>query len=165
MVTFGFEDWTNISMSGVKPPIHLVIYTNEITKEILECVNTEKTPNIIFEIPKLSGYRVFDLLAEIHHWEYFARNIQSLAFHGVLVENQFTVQHFECMPLLKHLTIGATTYPLFEGEDISKLPLIRRFIGSGYGIVKTSESLNKWIRKIRLNAEASGFTVNDYYVT
>ena len=164
MVRFGFEDWSNVSKLGPTPPIHLVIYTNEITKEILDCVDTSKTPNIIFEIPKLTGYRVFDLQVEIYHWKFFASNIESLSFRGVLVENQFTVEHFECMTRLKYLTIGATTYPLFEGENISNLPLVRKFISSGYGMVIKSESLEKWERKLKLNAAASGTSANDYYL-
>ena len=159
MVKFGYEDWTNSSMSGSKPPIHMIIYT----KEILESVDTEKTPNIIFEIPS-SSYRVFDLQATIYEWRRFARYIENLSFRGTLVEKQFTVQHFEDMKQLKHLTIGATTYPMFEGEDISDLPVIRRFIGSGYGLVKTSESLEKWVRKIKLNNEANGSYHADYFL-
>jgi hypothetical protein len=163
MVKFGFEDWSNIDMPGSKPPIHLIIYTNEITKEILESVDTEKTPNIIFQIPS-SEYLVFDLQANVHEWKRFARYIENLSFRGTLVEKQFTVQHFEGMNHLKQLAIGATSYPLFEGEDISKLPVIRRFIGNGYGLVQTSESLDKWLRKIKLNSEAIGSRKADYYL-
>ena len=161
-MSFGVEDWSNVDM-GSKPPTHLIIYTNEITKEILESVDTTKTPNIIFQIPS-SDYRVFDLQAKLHDWKYFARCIESLSFRGTLVEKQFTVEHFEGMKRLKHLTIGATSYPLFEGEDISNLPVIRRFIGSGYGLVKTSESLEKWTRKIKLHADANGSFPADYYL-
>lgn len=167
MVKIGYEDWINISMPGSKPPIHLIIYTNEITKEILECVDTEKTPNIIFEIPHgygSNGYRAFDLQATVYEWRRFGRYIESLSFRGTLVEKQFTVQHFEDMNRLKYLSIGATSYPLFEDEDISNLPVIRRFIGSGYGLVKTSESLDKWLRKIKLNTEAIGSYPADYYL-
>ena len=164
MAKFGFEDWKNCCMPGSKPPTHLVIYTNEITKEILDCVDTRKTPNIIFEIPCSSGYLVFDSQVTLHQWQMFALSIESLSFRGTLVEKQFTAEHFEKMKFLKHLTIGATTYPLFDGEDISNLPLIRRFVGSGYGMVKTSENLGKWLRKIRLNAEALGNPTNDYHL-
>jgi len=164
MVKFGIEEWKNNSMIGSKPPTHLIIYTNEITKEILEYIDTEKTPNIIFEIPQFSNYRVFDLQVSLFQWQCFARKIESLSFRGILVENQFTAKHFENMKRLIHLTIGASSYPLFEGEDISNLPIIRRFIGSGYGVVKKSENLEKWLRKIRLNTEASGLPANDYYL-
>lgn len=164
MVKYGYEDWTNIDMPSAKPPTHLIIYTNEITKEILDCVDTKQTPNIIFEIPRSTGYRVFDLQVTLHQWQIFAISIESLSFRGTLVEKQFTAEHFEKMKYLKYLTIGATTYPLFDSEDISKLPLIRRFIGGGYGVVKTSENLEKWSRKIRLNTEAIGNMPNDYYL-
>ena len=163
MVKFGYDDWSKVSTLGPKPPIHLVIYTNEITKEIVESIDTVKTPNIIFEIPSIK-YLVFDLQVTLHQWQSFALNIESLSFRGTLVEKQFTAEHFENMYRLKHLTIGATSYPLFEGEDISKLPIIKRFIGSGYGMVKTSESLEKWLRKIKLNAEARQSSQADYYL-
>lgn len=169
MVKYGIEDWPHQSSASTassinrKPPPHLVIYTNEITEQILESVNTDKFPNIIFEIPS-SGYRYFDMKADLYTWRIFARNIESLCFRGTLVEKQFTVKHFEDMNQLKYLTIGATSYPLFEGEDTSNLPAIRRFIGSGYGLVKKSEDLEKWLRKLKLNAEVHGAWSSDYYL-
>jgi len=161
MVKYGIEDWKTFDSPGSVPPVHLVIYTNEITKEILESIDTEKTPNIIFEIPKKNG--AFDLQVELYVWMWFARNIQSLSFRGTLVEKQFTVKHFEIMTRLEYLSIGATSYPLFEGEDISKLPVIYKFYCGGYGIVKSSESLKLWERKIKLNAEATP-NIPQYYI-
>ena len=130
MVNYSIEDWKHHSL-GLKPPAHLVIHTNEITKEILESVDTEKSPNIIFQIPMPGNYRVFDLKVDTWTWRKFAQNIESLAFRGTLVEKQFTAKHFEDMNRLTHLSIGATSYPLFEGEDISKMPVIKRFFTGG----------------------------------
>lgn len=164
MVKYGVEEWKFHSASyGPKPPPHLVIYTNEITQEILDSIDTEKNQNIIFEIPDKQGYMVFDLQVELWQWRFFSRYIQSLVFRGTLVQKQFTAEHFEQMIRLDFLVIGATSYPLFENEDISKLPVVRKFYTGGYGTVKTSESLEKWQRKMKLNEESRGGPLN-YYI-
>ena len=162
MVKYGFEDWKDGIMPG-NPPTHLVIYTNEITEEVLDGVDTEKTPNIIFAIPRGCDYRVIELQVDLFVWKMFAQHIESLAIRGTLVDKQFTAAHFEGMTQLRYLSIGATSYPLFEDEDISNVPVIKRFYTGGYGVVKTSESLQLWQRKLKLNEEVSPQPPHTYY--
>ena len=149
MVLFGVE---NILPNNTKSC--LVIITNEITNEILNSVDTT-TRNIIFKVKDmLSNPRrdiTFDLKADIWTWNRFVCNIEHLEFRGKLVNNQWNVQHFECMTSMRSLHIGSTSYALFENEDVSNLPLIEFILLNGYGLVITSENMEKWLEKIKLN--------------
>jgi hypothetical protein len=161
MVKYGIEYWTNhMFPNNKKPPVHFVVYTNEITNKILEEIDINCNPNIIFQIPLNSSNRIIDFNVDLHNWHCFSLNIENLRFNGVLVENQFTSNHLKYMKKLKNLYIGGTTYPLFEGEDVSELPIIKIFERGGYGVVKKSESLDKWIRLIDLNNIANNIANN-----
>jgi len=160
MVLFGVEHlrppFDKASSDNVIQPC-LVIITNEITNEILKSIDTKMTKNIIFTVPFNSmGSRTihditFDFTADIWTWASFVMNIEHLEFRGKLVKKQLTVHHFESMISIRSLYIGSTDYALFENEDVSKLPMIRYISLNGYGLVLGSESMEKWLEKIKLN--------------
>ena len=147
MVLFGIEN--RIQTWSSNTDTYLVITTNEITNEILNSVDT-RTRNIIFQIP-LNNVCTFDLKAHVSTWNRFVSNIKQLEFRGKLVNNQWNIQHFECMTSMRSLYIGSTDYALFDNEDISKLPMIPYILLNGYGLVICSENMKKWLEKLKLN--------------
>ena len=147
MVLFGIE---NRIQTCSTTETYLVITTNEITNEILNSVDT-RTRNIIFQIPLNNASIIFDLKAHISTWNRFVSNIKHLEFRGKLVNNQWNVQHFECMTSMSSLYIGSTDYALFDNEDVSKLPMIPYILLNGYGLVQCSENMEKWLEKLKLN--------------
>jgi len=151
MVLFGIENRIQ-TWSSNNTESYLVITTNEITNEILNLVDTRTTRNIIFQIP-LNNVRdiTFDLKAHISTWNRFICNINHLEFRGKLVNNQWNVQHFECMTSMRSLHIGSTDYALFDNEDVSNLPMIPYILLNGYGLVRCSENMEKWLEKLKLN--------------
>lgn len=158
MVKYYIEDFRFSQLwHNKKLPPHLVVETNEITEEMLVNIDMDKTPYIIFRTPVSNGNKILDLKIPVSRWTWLTSKIKYLWFHGVLVEKQFTCEHFEHMSSLIHLHIGGTTYPLFENEDISKLPIVRELTFDGSNTVKKSESLEKWIRIIKLNQEANSY--------
>ena len=131
MVLFGIENQRHTfskKLSDNADP-YLVIITNEITNEILKMVD-RLNRNIIFQIPynNYSGSTkrdlTFDFKVDVWVWESFIKNIEYLEFRGKLVKNQLNAQHFECMKGIRGLYIGSPDYPLFDNEDISRLPVI-----------------------------------------
>jgi hypothetical protein len=162
MVLFGVENqkYTLSKKYYNNTDPYLVITTNEITNEIIKSID-RLNKNIIFKIP-YNSYNdstnhdiTFDFKVDICVWTTFIKNIEYLEFRGKLVKNQLNVQHFECMSNIKGLYIGSTDYPLFDNEDISKLPLIEYVLLNGYGLVIVSENMEKWLEKIRLNGYTS----------
>jgi hypothetical protein len=166
MVLFGVENqkYTLSKKYYNNTDPYLVITTNEITNEIIKSID-RLNKNIIFKIPynsyndSTSREITFDFNVDICVWTTFIKNIEYLEFRGKLVKNQLNVQHFECMSNIKGLYIGSTDYPLFDNEDISKLPLIEYVLLNGYGLVIVSENMEKWLEKIRLN----GYTCERCY--
>jgi len=157
MVLFGIQNQKCTSSkrdSDNKDP-YLVITTNEINNDIIKSIDTLTTKNIIFQVPLgvdvISRDITFDFTVDLWLWNIFIRDIEYLEFAGKLVKNQLNSKHFEEMTSLKGLSIGSTTYPLFDNEDISKLPMIRYVSLNGYGLVMTSENFEKWLEKLKLN--------------
>lgn len=162
MVLFGVErlDQSFLNISTNANPC-LVVITNEITNEILQSIDVFFTKNIIFQIPcELIGddsthnnasNMAFDIKADMDVWEIFMYTIKHLEFRGMLVKNQLSVKHFECMKSLESLYIGSIDYVLFEDEDISKLPLIRYILFNEHGVMRYSINLEKWIKMLELN--------------
>lgn len=168
MVLFGVErlrpPFDKATTNNLIQPC-LVITTNEITNELLRSIDTNTTKNIVFTVPFCFPYShkirdiTFDFIADIWTWESFARNIEHLEFRGKLVKRQLTVKHFESMLSIRSLYIGSTDYPLFDNEDVSKLPMIPYVLLNGYGLVIGSENMEKWLEKIKLN----GCTYERYF--
>ena len=160
MVVFGIEqqDFAYSKMGSNNKEPYLIILTNEITNEILEMIDTKTTKNIAFQIPYANTFLDntkrdinFDFKVDIWAWRNFVRDINYLEFMGKLVKNQLNLQHFECMTRICGLYIGSTDYPLFDNEDVSKLPIIKYISLNGYGLVNCSENMEKWLEKLKLN--------------
>jgi hypothetical protein len=163
MVLFGVENQKHTfskKLADNTDP-YLVIITNEITNEIINSID-RVNKNIIFQIPYNDLKKrdiTFDFKVDIWVWNTFIKNIEYLEFRGMLVKNQLNVQHFECMSGVRGLYIGSTDYPLFNNEDVSKLPLIEYVSLNGYGLVIGSENMEKWLEKLKLN----GYTYERCY--
>jgi len=163
MVLFGVENKKHTFSKKLSnnTDAYLVIITNEITNEIIQSID-RLNKNIIFQIP-YNDFKnrdiTFDFKVDIWVWNTFVRNIEYLEFRGKLVKNQFNVQHFECMSAIRGLYIGSTDYPLFDNEDVSKLPLIEYVSLNGYGLVIGSENMEKWLEKLKQN----GYTYERCY--
>jgi hypothetical protein len=163
MVLFGVENQKHTfskKLADNTDP-YLVIITNEITNEIIKSID-RLNKNIIFQIPYNDLKKrdiTFDFKVDIWVWTTFIKNIEYLEFRGMLVKNQLNVQHFECMSSIRGLYIGSTDYPLFDNEDVSKLPLIEYVSLNGYGLVIGSENMEKWLEKLKLN----GYTYERCY--
>jgi len=163
MVLFGVENQKHTfskKLADNTDP-YLVIITNEITNEIINSID-RLNKNIIFQIPYNDLKKrdiTFDFKVDIWVWNTFIKNIEYLEFRGRLIKNQLNVQHFECMSGVRGLYIGSTDYPLFDNEDISKLPLIEYVSLNGYGLVIGSENMEKWLEKLKLN----GYTYERCY--
>ena len=163
MVLFGVENQKHTfskKLADNADP-YLVIITNEITNEIIKSID-KLNKNIIFQIPYNDLKKrdiTFDFKVDIWVWATFIKNIEYLEFRGMLVKNQLNVQHFECMSGIRGLYIGSTDYPLFDNEDVSKLPLIEYVSLNGYGLVIGSENMEKWLEKLKLN----GYTYERCY--
>jgi hypothetical protein len=157
MVLFGVDNGSHVyssyDSSNIEP--FLMIITNIINDEIIESIDIVTTKNIIFQIPldisDITRDITFDFQVDLHKWCEFASKIHFLEFRGVLCNNQFTVKHLECMVLLEGLYIGNTTYNLFDNEDISNLPMIKCLSLNGYGMVRQSQNMQKWIEKLGKN--------------
>lgn len=72
-----------------------------------------------------------------------------MEFRGKLVKNQLNTEHFECMSSMRSLYIGSTDYALFDNEDVSTLPMIPYILLNRYGLVISSENMEKWLEKMK----------------
>ena len=93
----------------------------------------------------------FDFQVSLSVWKKFSKNLEYISFLGIFVDNQFTVEHLNCMRKLKYLQIGGTEYLLFDGEDTSTLPMIQDVVLWGLGVVHMSPKLQEWIDRLREN--------------
>jgi hypothetical protein len=153
MVLFSTEKQKRLKNGNGEP--FLIITTNEITNEILNLIDTDNSKHIAFQVP-LHPYvtkrdLTFDFKVDIWEWNRFVKKIEYLEFRGQIVNNQLTAKHFEAMENIRGLYIGSTNYALFENEDVSNLPLIEFILLNGYGLVITSENMEKWLEKAKLN--------------
>jgi hypothetical protein len=79
-------------------------------------------------------------------------NLLPNPLHGYFSQVRLTGDYICCMPNLRHLHIGATTYPLFEHDDFRLFPTsINCLVLNGYGWVKNSVVLDEWKRWLRAN--------------
>jgi len=163
MVVFSYEICRTYSFGCPNNPIqYLVVTTNEITNDIIKMIDISNVKNVAFSIPhNITGNNrstILEFNVDTFTWSRFVRELHYLEFRGVLVNNQLTGNHIAGMSTLKGLYIGATKYPLLEGEDVSVLPIIPKVILNGYGMVQKSENMKKWLDIIRLN----GGNVEEY---
>ena len=121
----------------------LVVITNEITDEILNEIGF--ISHIVFQVP--IGSSEFDFDVSLLQWKKFSCNLISLEFNGMFINKQFTTQHLEDTKL-QHLVIGKSDYPLFDGEDITRLPMIAFVNLCNY--VASSKNLDTWTEKLTL---------------
>ena len=130
---------------------YLIITTNIINDKLLQSVDILVTKNIIFQVPLgifgPARNNNFDFQVDLHNWSKFSSKIHYLEFRGVLVSNQFTAKHLECMVSLKGLYFGSTDYKLFDDEDISNLPILTCLSLNGYGMVHQSQNMQIWLEK------------------
>jgi hypothetical protein len=155
MVLFTVETQDSIlskSGPGTKDP-YLVVCTNKIDDDLLNMIDIRTTKNIVFQIPTGQPHNMrditFDFQVSDFAWSIFARDIQRIEFRGVFTNNQFTAKHLQCMRSIQGLYIGATEYPLFKGEELSDIPMIKYVALNGYGLVKKSPTLDAWREKLK----------------
>lgn len=127
----------------------LVIYTNEITNEILQSVEIT-AHKVLFSMPfgKKPMNMVIDFKADFDVWVTFLRQMDGVGFAGSITNKHLTVAHFENMPRLKYLYIGHTDYSLFDGEDISALPTLKILTLNGFGVVEQSNQMKQWMKQL-----------------
>jgi hypothetical protein len=104
----------------------LVIYTNEITDELILSVDELLLSNHI-NFKSFTGEKIL-FSVSIPVWEKFTENVTSLIFSGELVENQFTYNHLKCMKRLENLFIKEINYPFLNKEEIKNLLHLKRVI-------------------------------------
>lgn len=163
MVVFSYEICRTNSFGSPNNPIqYLVVTTNEITNDIIKMIDISTVKNVVFSIPPnitdKNRSTLLEFTVDPFTWSMFVRELYYLEFRGVLVNNQLTSNNIACMTSLKGLYIGATNYPLLDGEDISVLPIIPKVLLNGYGMVQKSNNMKKWLDIIRLN----GGNVEEY---
>lgn len=109
----------------------LVIYTNEITDELILSIDELLlSPHIKFQT-SIDKKFIFNVSLPV--WEKFTENITSLIFSGIFIENQFTDQHMECMKNLENIFIEEIDYPFLNKEEIQHLSNFKRiFINGNY---------------------------------
>ena len=159
MVKFGVltieNVWSGRDLKSYSKDPYLIITTNVINREILNMIDTEDpdngVKNLIFQVPNGPNRDItFDIDLQPCEWAKLER-IEYLEFNGKLANKQFKAVNLSMMPRLRALYIGATSYSLFDGEDISVLTMIPHVTFNGYGLVEKSENLNKWIEKLQYN--------------
>ena len=120
IVTYGLSN-LDLNFSDLEE-IVLVIYTNEITDELILSIDELLLCNHIKFQTNIGENFIFNVSQSV--WEKFTENITSLIFSGTLIENQFTNIHLQCMKCLENLYIEKMNYPFFIKEEISKLKRI-----------------------------------------
>jgi hypothetical protein len=111
----------------------LVIYTNEITDELILSIDELLLSNHI-NFKSFTGEKIL-FSVSLPVWEKFTENITSLIFSGSLVENQFTYSHVECMKCMENLFIEEINYPFLNEEEIKNIYHLKRVTMNGNNLI------------------------------
>ena len=127
IVTYGLSN-LDLYFSDLDDTV-LVIYTNEITDDlILSIDDLLLSSHIEFKVSVGENF-VFNVSLSV--WEKLTENIKSIIFSGILIDNQFTYQHMECMKCLENLFIEKINHSFLYNDEIKSLSNIKRICING----------------------------------
>lgn len=104
----------------------LVIYTNEITDELILSIDDLLLSNHIKFEPYVGDNFLFNVSLPV--WQKFTENVNSLIFSGTLLENQFTYNHIVCMKHLENIYVEKMDKPFLNLDEIKNLLYLKRII-------------------------------------
>ena len=160
-VKYGLFNWNSepSDITGIE------IFSNIINDEILDSIDTF-TDCVCFSSrlhPSGSNVlrdRELDFNVSIEKWSEFCKNKKSIVFFGILTDKhtKFTAEHLKCAPRIEFLHLGASNYPLFEGDNPEDLPDINLTV-NGFGLVNQSDTMEKWIVNLQSKGKKYVFLV------
>lgn len=157
-VKYGLFNW-NAEPSDITG---IEIFSNIINDEILDSIDTF-TDCVCFSSRGSNATlrdRELDFNVSIEKWREFCKNKKSIVFFGILTDKhtKFTAEHLKCAPCIEFLHLGASNYPLFDGDNPEDLPDINLNV-NGFGLVNQSETMKKWVSNLESKGKKYVFLV------
>lgn len=124
----------------------LTIYSNVITDDLLDTIDNVFTNCVCFHCNYNNHILHFN--CSIEKWNSFIANKTHIAFYGPLTDKyiKFSAQHLQNAKKLQFLHIGASSYDMFDGDNLDELSNFRLVI-NGFGLVQQSATMKEWIER------------------